>query len=111
MTINPVAFKGVYKIQLPNVKDATNEKEKAAYTDVAMNTIVMGANNSIVAPKVDNKTKSIYFKIDDKNDTQFEAGFKQILDMCNKNFGVDMAKKAYIQKVSDAEYNKAEEMK
>ena len=111
MATNPVAFKGVYKISLPNVKEAKTDQEKAAYTDVAMNTIVMAANNSVAPPRVDNKTKNIYFKINDKNDAQFEAGFKQILDMCNKNLKMDMSKKVYVQKVSEDEFNKAEPLK
>ena len=47
------------------------------------------------------------FKIDDKNDPKFEAGFSNILNDINKRFNIDMAKKAYIQKVGDEEFNKA----
>lgn len=109
MTTNPVSFKGVYKITMPNIKEAKDEKEKNAITEVAINTVVMGANASIAEPKTDGK--NVYFKIDDKNDAKFEAGFKNILDNCNKQFNVDMAKKTYIQKVSEAEYQKAESLK
>ena len=52
--MNSVAFKGVYKVTLPNVKEAKDEKEKAAYTEAVMNTVVMGANASVAEPKFDN---------------------------------------------------------
>ena len=107
MSISPIGFKGVYKVTLPNVKEATNEQEKGAYTDAAINTVVMGANASIAQPKVSEDKKSVYFKIDDKNDSKFETGFSTIVNECNKKFNVDMAKKAYIQKVGEDEYNKA----
>ena len=67
----------------------------------------MGANASIAQPKVSEDKKSVYFKIDDKNDSKFETGFSTIVNECNKKFNVDMAKKAYIQKVGEDEYNKA----
>lgn len=108
MTINPVAFKGIYKVTLPNVKDAKNKAEKDAFSEVVIGTVVMGANASIDAPKADKASGSVYFKIDDKNDAKFEAGFKNILEVCNKEFNMDLAKKAYIQKVGVEEYNKAE---
>ena len=108
MNSNPVSFKGVYKITMPKVTDAKNEQEKAAFTEVATNVVVMGANASIDLPKIDKNTSSIYFKIDDKNNAKFENGFKNILDNCNKHLNLDMSKKAYIQKVSDAEYQKEE---
>ena len=73
MSISPIGFKGVYKVTLPNVKEATNEQEKGAYTDAAINTVVMGANASIAQPKVSEDKKSVYFKIDDKNDSKFET--------------------------------------
>ena len=109
--MNPVSFKGVYKVTIPKVTEAKNEKEKAAYTDVAMNVVVMGANNSIAQPKVDAAKKHMYFKINDVNDTKFETGFKNILENCNKQFNIDMAKIAYIEKVSDTEYQNAETLK
>ena len=68
MSMNSVAFKGVYKVTLPNVKEAKDEKEKAAYTEVVMNTVVMGANASVAEPKFDKDSSSVYFKINDKND-------------------------------------------
>ncbi|MBQ4113896.1 hypothetical protein IJD34_00675 [bacterium] len=105
MSINPVSFKGVYKVTLPHVDSAKNEKEKAAYTEMAINTIVMGMNASVAEPKADEKSGSIYFKINDANDVKFEKGFAGLLKNCNDQFKVDMAKKAYIEKVSDAEYN------
>ena len=107
MSISPIGFKGIYKVTLPNVKEATNEQEKGAYTDAAINTVVMGANNSVAQPRVSDDKKSVYFKIDDNNDSKFETGFSNILNDCNKKFGIDMAKKAYIQKVDEEEYNKA----
>ncbi len=107
MSISPIGFKGIYKVSLPNVKEATNEQEKAAYTDAAINTVVMGANNSVEQPRVSDDKKSVYFKLDDKNDSKFEAGFSTIVNDCNKKFGIDMAKKAYIEKVNEEEFNKA----
>ena len=108
MSMNPVSFKGIYKVTMPNVKTAKDEKEKAAYTDAAINTVVMGANMIVAPPRTDGKN-SVYFKIDDKNDAKFEQGFANILANCNKNFNTDMAKKAYIQKVSEEEFNNAKE--
>jgi len=110
MTVNPVAFKGIYKITMPKATEAKNEQEKGAYTDTITNVVVMGANNSIVPPKVDKNTSSIYFKIDDKNDTQFETGFKNIIEDCNKRFNIDMAQKAYMEKVSEEEFQNAESL-
>ena len=107
MSISPIGFKGIYKVTLPNVKEAKNEQEKGAYTNAAINTVVMGANVSIAQPKVTEDKKSVYFKIDDKNDTNFETGFSTIINECNKKFNIDMAQKAYIQKVGEDEYNKA----
>ena len=107
MSICPIGFKGVYRVTLPNVKEAKNEQEKGAFTDTAINTVLMGANNSIAQPRVSEDKKSVYFKIDDKNDPKFEAGFTNILNDVNKRFNIDMAKKAYIQKVGEEEFNKA----
>ena len=108
MSISPIGFKGVYKVTLPNVKDAKNEQEKGAFTDTAVNTVLMGANSSIAQPRVSEDQKSVYFKIDDKNDPIFETNFSNILNDVNKRFNIDMAKKAYIQKVGDEEFNKAQ---
>ena len=108
MSICPIGFKGVYRVTLPNVKEAKNEQEKGAYTDAAINTVIMGANNSIAQPRVSEDKKSVYFKIDDKNDANFEKGFSSILNDVNKRFSIDMAKKAYIQKVGEEEFNKAQ---
>lgn len=105
MSVNQVAFQGNYKVTLPNVKDIKDEKEKAAMTDVIINTVVFSTNNCIAEPKMDDKN-NMYIKIADKNDAMFEQGFKNILDNCNKNFNIDAAKKAYIEKVSDEEYDK-----
>lgn len=99
-------FKGCYKVTLPNVKDIKDPKEKSAMSEVVMNTVVMGANMSVVAPRMNKEAGSVYFKIADKNDANFEKGFKFTLDNCNKKFGVDAAQKAYIQKVSEEEFNK-----
>ena len=81
MTISSPAFKSVYKVTLPNIKEAKNEQEKGAYTDTAVNTVVMASNMSSGEPKVDKSTGSVYFKINDANDAKFEAGFNQILEM------------------------------
>ena len=108
MSVSSPSFKGIYKVTLPNVKEAKNEQEKAAFTEAAIGTVVMGANNVVAPPKTDGKN-SVYFKINDKNDKDFEQGFANILAECNKNFNVDMAKKAYIQKVSEEEFNNAKE--
>lgn len=107
MTMSPVSFKGIYKVTLPNVKEAKTDQEKGAYTDTAIDVAVMGANSSIESPKISQDNKSVYFKIDDKNDANFEIGFNKIIDDCNKRFNIDMAKKAYFTKVDEAEYNSA----
>ena len=102
------SFKGVYKITMPNVNTISDKKEKEAVSEMAINTIVMGANSSIEAPRVNKDDSSIYFKINDKDDKNFEKGFNEILEYCNKNFNTDLAKKVYMQKVSEAEFRKAE---
>ena len=108
MSISSPSFQGIYKITMPDIKTAKDEKEKAAFTEAAINTVVMGANTVTAPPRTDGKG-SVYFKIDDKNDKKFEQGFANILAECNKTFNVDMAKKAYMQKVSEAEFNNAKE--
>ncbi len=108
MTISSPAFRGIYKVTMPDIKTAKDEKEKAAYTEAAINTVVMGANAVTAPPRTDGKG-SVYFKIDDKNDKKFEQGFANILAECNKTFNVDMAKKAYMQKVSEEEFKNAKE--
>ncbi|MBQ7125956.1 hypothetical protein IJO12_02605 [bacterium] len=105
--MDSVSFKGVYKVTIPNVKEMKDEKEKTAVSEAAVGAIVLGANSSIEAPRTDNKS-SIYFKIDNKNDSSFEKGFANILSECNKQFNIDVAKKVYLEKVSDAEFQKAQ---
>jgi len=107
MAMDSVAFKGIYKVTLPNVKNVKDEKEKAALTEAAIGTVVMGANASVVAPRVDEKKGCAYYKIDDKNDAKFEQGFNQILTECNKKFGIDLAKKVYLEKATEQEFNQA----
>ena len=107
MSVDSVSFKGVYKVTIPNVKDIKDEKEKAALSEAAIGAIVMGANSSIEAPRTDNKN-SVYFKIDNKNDANFEKGFTSILNECNKQFNMDLAKKVYFEKVSDEEFKNAQ---
>ena len=99
-------FKGCYKVTMPNIKTLQDPKEQKAMSDVVINTVVMGSNMSVSAPRMNKEAGSVYFKISDKKDADFEKGFKMILDNCNKNFGIDAAKKAYIQKVSEEEFNK-----
>ena len=99
-------FKGCYKVTMPNVKEIKDPKEKSVMTDIIINTVVMGSNMSIDAPRMDKEAGSVYFKIADKKDADFEKGFKFIIDKCNKDFGIDAAKKAYIQKVNEEEFNK-----
>lgn len=106
MSVSPVSFKGIYKVTMPKVTDAKNPNEKAAYSELVINTAVMGHNASVMQPK--KASDSVYFKIDDRCDAKFEAGFRNILDACNKKFNVDLSKIAYIQKVSAEEYNKAQ---
>ena len=108
MSISPISFKGVYKVTIPKVNEAKNQQEEAAYTDLAINTVVMATNNSVERPRIDDAGQSMYFKIDDKNDAKFESGFKNILDNCNKQFNLDLAKKAYIEKVSNEEFEQAQ---
>jgi len=103
-----LAFKGVYKMTAPKVDAAKNEQEKAALTDCITNCVVMGCNMSVVQPKVNKEEGALYFKIDDKNDKDFENGFKTIVNECNKKFNTDLAKTVYVQKTTDADFNKAE---
>ena len=107
---NP-AFKGVYKVTMPKVDTGKDENEKKAIAETVINTLVMGANMSVAEPKIDKSTNSIYFKIDDKNDKVFESGFNNIINECNKVFNIDMAKKAYIKKDNESEYEKADALK
>jgi len=107
---NP-AFKGVYKVTMPNVKNVANENEKNAVAEAIVNTSVMGINMSAAEPKISNDNNSVYFKVDDKNNSAFEAGFKNILDDCNKRFNTDLAQKVYCTKVDENEYNKANPLK
>ena len=107
---NP-AFRGVYKISMPDIRKVKDEKEKNALAETMINTIVMGANYSVAEPRVSNDNSSVYFKIDDKNDKNFETGFKAIIDECNKQFNADLAKKVYMNKVDLTEFNKAEVLK
>ena len=104
---NP-AFKGVYKVNMPDVKNIKDEKEKNALAETMMYAIVMGANFSVAEPRVAKDNSAVYFKVDNKNDKAFETGFKEIITECNKQFNADMAKKVYYNKVDEAEFNKAE---
>ena len=104
---NP-AFKGVYKVNMPNVQNVKDEKEKNALAETMVYALVMGSNLSVAEPRVAKDNSAVYFKIDNKNDQAFEAGFKEIINECNKQFNADMAKKVYYNKVDEAEYNKAE---
>lgn len=105
------SFKGVYKVTMPNVKNAKDENEKNALADAVINTTVMGINMSTAEPRVSSDNASVYFKIDNKNDASFEAGFKSIVDDCNKRFNTNLAQKVYYQKVDENEYNKANPLK
>ena len=104
-------FKGVYKVNMPNVQNIKDEKEKNALAETMVYTLVMGSNYSSAEPRVAKDNSAVYFKIDNKNDKAFEAGFKEIINECNKQFNTDMAKKVYYNKVDEAEYNKAEVLK
>lgn len=104
-------FKGVYKVNMPDVNNIKDEKEKSAIAETMVYTLVMGANYSAADPRVAKDNSAVYFKVDDKNDKAFEAGFRQVIDECNKQFNTDMAKKVYYSKVDEAEYNKAEILK
>ena len=105
------AFRGVYKVAMPDVEKVKDEKEKNALAETMINALVMGANFSITDPRVAKDNSAVYFKIDNKNDAAFEKGFNSIINECNKQFNMDLAKKVYINKVSDAEFNKAEILK
>ena len=106
MSTNGISFKGVYKVTLPNVDTLKDKKEKDAAKDAVVGTVVMGSNMSVAEPKVVQNADSIttYFKIDDKNDANFENGFKSIISDCNKRFNTDVASKVYMEKVSEEEY-------
>lgn len=114
MTVNNVqspSFKGIYKFTAPNIDTIKDEKEKAVLADVIVNSVVMGGNYSVTAPRIAPDKSGVYFKIDDKNDKAFEDGFKAMLDDCNKKFNIDVAKKAYCTKVSEQEFNQAQQIK
>ena len=106
--IQGTAFKGVYKVTLPKVDSIKDKKERDAATDAIINTTVMGYNMSSAEPKIipSGDLVTTYFKIDDKNDAKFENGFKNIIDNCNKSFNTDIAKRVYMEKVSEEEFNK-----
>ena len=104
---NSVAFKGIYKVSLPRVDKAKDDNEKAALTEASINSTLMGFNYSIDYPRINEQKAAVYYKIDDINDKNFEEGFKNIIDECNKAFNVDIAKKAYIQKVDENEFKEA----
>lgn len=108
MSTNGISFKGVYKVTLPQVDTLKDKNEKDAVKDAVINTVVMGSNMSVAEPKVVQNGNSLttYFKIDDKNDANFENGFKSIVDNCNKKFNTDVASKVYMEKVSEEEYKK-----
>ena len=103
-----VSFRGVYKVTLPKVDTLKDENEKNAAKDAVLNTVVMGSNMSVAEPKAvpNGDSLTTYFKIDDKNNANFENGFKRIIDDCNKRFNTDIASKVYMEKVSEEEYNK-----
>ena len=108
MTENGIAFKGVYKVTLPKVDTIKDKKEKDAATDAVINTTVMAYNMSSAQPKIvpNGDLVVTYFKIEDTNDANFENGFKNIIENTNKAFNVDIAKRVYMEKVSENEYNK-----
>lgn len=107
---NP-SFKGVYKVNMPNVNSVKDEKEKNSLAETMVYALVMGANLSVSEPRVAKDNSAVYFKVDNKSDKAFEDGFKEIISECNKQFNTDMAKKVYYNKVDEAEYNKAEVLK
>ena len=107
---NP-AFKGVYKVNMPDITKIKDEKEKESLAETMINTLVLGANFSIAEPRVAQDNTAVYFKIDNKNDKLFESNFKKLMDECNKQFNMDVAKKVYYKKTDDKEFNKAIELK
>ncbi len=107
---NP-AFKGIYKVTMPDIRTINNEKEKEGMAETMINTIVLGTNFSIAEPRVAKDNSAVYFKIDNKNDKIFESNFKKLIDECNKQFNMDVAKKVYYNKTDDKEFNKAIELK
>ena len=107
---NSISFRGVYKMTAPRVDQVKDEKEKAALSDCITNSVMMSVNMSVAEPRINEKERAMYFKIDDKNDKVFEEGFQNILKECNSKFNMDLANKVYMQKVSDAEYNNAEKL-
>lgn len=104
---NP-AFKGVYKVTMPNVDTIKDENEKNALTEAAVNSVVMGYNLSTNPPRISKDQKSVLYKIDDKNDKVFESGFNAIVADCNKQFNIDLAKKIYFEKAAEKDFNEAQ---
>ncbi|MCQ2738697.1 MAG: hypothetical protein MJ237_00560 [bacterium] len=107
----PMAFRGIYKLTAPKVDTIKDEKEKNALTDILMYTVMMGYGMSVATPRVNEKEGSLYFKIDDNKNAEFEKSYKDAVAECNKIYNLDIAKKAYIQKVSENEFNQAKEIK
>ena len=107
---NP-AFKGVYKVNMPDVRTIKDEKEREGVAETMINAVVLGTNLSIAEPRVSKDSTAVYFKIDNKNDKLFESSFQKVVDECNKQFNVDVAKKVYFKKTDNKEYNSAVELK
>jgi len=107
---NP-AFKGIYKVSMPDIKSMKDGKEKDGVANTMINAIVLGTNLSTAEPRISKDSSAVYFKIDDKHDKVFESNFKQIVDECNKQFNVDVAKKVYYKKTDNKEFNNAIEVK
>lgn len=107
---NP-AFRGIYKVAMPDIKSMKDGKEKDCLAEAMLNTVVLGANLSVAEPRVSKDNSAVYFKIDDKNDKIFESNFKKVVDECNKQFNIDVAKKVYYKKTDNKEFNNAVELK
>ena len=104
---NP-SFKSVYKVTMPNVQNIKDENEKDAVAEAVVNTVAMGFNYSEAEPRISKDHLSVYYKINNKNDAAFESGFKNIIDGCNKQFNMDLAKKVYYEKSTEEEFKQAE---
>lgn len=107
MSVNSPAFKSIYKVPMINVKDIKDEKERNVTADAVINTVVMGTNMSVEAPRVAKDKSAVFYKIHDANDKVFEKGFKNIIDACNKQLNNDLAEKLYYEHASEQEFQNA----
>ena len=104
------AFQGAYKYTAPDV-DIKNSNEMMARQELDQAVTVEAWLNDSEKPRISNSDAAIYLKIDDPVKAKaFEDRVNGVIANCQKTFGVEFAKKAYLQQISDAEYNNSRPM-